>query len=241
MVAGSGAAKRAGLFAMVVTLVRRDLLVEWRTKETVWTAGLFGLVLLTVFVFSGFDERLIARAALPGVLWVSVAFVGTVVFSRSFEREHATRAMDALLLVPGALNALFVARLCTNLVLLGLVELVVVPLTLATFGVSLSSAGVAGLLAALLLGTLGYGVMGTVLAAALTTIRLKDALLPIVLFPLTIPLLVAGVRATHDVVGGAGLPEIRDWLLLMGAFDLLFAVIGRWLFVQTLDPELIRR
>src|SRR5690625_2579438 len=104
-------------------LLRHELRLEVRTRESIWTAGLFAAVLLTVFVFSGFDEKRIAARAFPGILWVSVSFVGSVIFGRSFQRERAGRLIDALLLVPGALSSLFAARTLTNMLLLLGIEL----------------------------------------------------------------------------------------------------------------------
>lgn len=221
-------------------LLRHELRLEFRTKESIWTAGLFAAVLLTVFVFSGFDDRRMATRAFPGVLWVSVAFVGSVIFGRSFQRERAAGLLDALLLVPGALDALFAARILTNMLLLLLIEVLLVPVAIGVFGVSMSTKAVGVLALMLFLCTLGYAVMGTVLAAAFSTIRLREVLLPIVLFPLTIPLLIAGVRATALLVSQPEVGAAMDWLGIVLTFDLLFLLVGRWLFVQTMDSAMVQ-
>lgn len=218
-------------------LLRHEVRLELRTRESIWTAGLFAAVLLTVFVFSGFDERRIATQAFPGVLWVSVSFVGSVIFARSFQRERAGQLIDALLLVPGALSSLFAARTLTNMLLLLSIELLLVPVAMGVFGVRFGGDEAAILASVLFLCTLGYAVMGTVLSAALSTMRLRDVLLPILLFPLTIPLLIAGVRATAALVDGRGDGALQ-WFGIMLTFDVLFLVVGRWLFVQTMDPAI---
>lgn len=223
------------------TLFVHELRLEFRTKESLWTAGLFAAVLLTVFLFSGFDDRRISLRAFPGVLWVCVAFVGSVIFARSFQRERASGVIHALLLVPGAASGLFIARTLTNLLLLLLIEAMLVPVAVGAFGVSLTPATAGTLALTLGLGTFGYAVMGTVLAAALSTMRLRDVLLPIVLFPLTIPLLIAGVRATHALVIDASISDATSWLGLMIAFDAVFLIVGRWLFEQTMDPAVAQR
>lgn len=221
-------------------LLTHELRLEIRTRESLWTGGLFAAVLLTVFVFSGFDAQQIAMRAFPGVLWVSVSFVGSVIFARSFQRERTGRLLDALLLVPGALSSLFAARTLTNVLLLSLIELLLVPVAVGIFGIQLSGAGVAMLALVLFLCTFGYAVMGTVLSAALSTMRLRDVLLPILLFPLTIPLLIAGVRATTALVGASSVEGAVQWLGIILTFDLLFLVVGRWLFVQTMDPAVMQ-
>ena len=225
----------------VKVLLAHELRMELRTRESLWTASLFAAVLLTVFLFSGFDDRRIALQAFPGVLWVSVAFVGSVVFARSFQRERESGVMDALLLVPGASSGLFVARTLTNLALLMFIEALLVPIAAGAFSVRVDASASAWLALVVFLGTAGYAVMGTVLSAALSTMRLRDVLLPIVLFPLTIPLLIAGVRATHALVIDGSSSDASNWLGLMIAFDAVFIIVGRWLFEQTMDPAVAQR
>lgn len=225
----------------VRVLLSHELRLELRTRESLWTAGLFAAVLLTVFLFSGFDEKAIALRAFPGVLWVSLAFVGSVIFARSFQRERESGVLNALLLVPGAVSGLFVARTLTNALLLVLIELLLVPVAAGAFGVRLSLAQ-SGMLALVVgLGTAGYAVMGTVLSAALSTMRLRDVLLPIVLFPLTIPLLIAGVRATAALTLDGDVNAALEWMGLMIAFDVVFLIVGRWLFEQTMDPAVAQQ
>lgn len=225
----------------VRVLLAHELRMELRTRESLWTASLFAAVLLTVFLFSGFDDRRIAVQSFPGVLWVSVAFVGSVVFARSFQRERESGVIDALLLVPGATSGLFVARTLTNLLLLLFIEAMMVPVAVGAFSVKLSGESAAFLALVVFLGTAGYAVMGTVLSAALSTMRLRDVLLPIVLFPLTIPLLIAGVRATHALALDGSVADASNWLGLMIAFDAVFLIVGRWLFEQTMDPAVAQR
>lgn len=217
-----------------IAIVRKDLRVELRTREVLYTATLFALVLVTVFVFSGFSEVALMRDAAPGVLWVSVAFVGTLVFGRTFQREREERAVAGLLMVPGILDALFLGKLVVNVLLLGLVELLLVPAVALTFRVDLLPIALP-LFVVLGLGTLGYATLGTVLAAALASVRLREVILPLVLYPLCLPLLLAGVQATASLVQTGSVP--MGWLGVLVAFDLLFLVLARWLFGEALDPR----
>jgi len=215
----------------IAVVVGKDLLLELRTREVLWTAGLFSVVLVTLFVFSGFETAAIARGAAPGVLWVSLAFVGTLVFTRTFQREKESRVLDGLLLVPGAVDALFVGKLTVNVLLLAALEVVLVPMVVTTFRVEVFAPG--AMATALLLGTLGYCALGTVLSASLASVKLREVLLPLVLFPLAIPLFVAGVRATHAATVAEGGAE--SWLGLMVAMDALYLVLASWLFRQAVD------
>jgi heme exporter protein CcmB len=222
------------LLQQTLAIVRKDLRVELRTREVLYTATLFALVLVTVFVFSGFSEVALMRDAAPGVLWVSVAFVGTLVFGRTFQREREERAVAGLLMVPGILDALFIGKLVVNVLLLGLVELLLVPAVAMTFRLDLAPI-LLPLTLVLGLGTVGYATLGTVLAAALASVRLREVILPLVLYPLCLPLLLAGVQATASLVQTGAVP--MGWLGVLVAFNLLFLVLARWLFGEALDPR----
>lgn len=212
-------------------LLRKDLLVELRTREIVYSAVLFALVMVTVFMFSGFESAQMARGAAPGVLWVCAAFVGALVFGRTFQREREERGLQAVLMAGDVMDALFTAKLLVNLILMALVVGVLVPVVTVTFRVTWTD--IPQLLAVLSLGIGGFVIMGTVLGAALAAVRLREVLLPIVLYPLCIPLLISGVRATSDLMRPD--PQIGGWLGIIVAFDALFLVLGRWLFQEAVD------
>ncbi len=222
------------MMRQILAMIAKDLRIELRTREVVYTSLLFSVVLVTLFVFSGFGETADTRRAAPGVLWVSMTFVGTLVFGRTFQRERDERAVLGLLLAPGATKALYWAKLFVNLLFLGSVEVVLVPLVAALFKLQLGT--VLGPLTVLLAaGTLGFCALGTVLAAALSSLRLKEVLMPLVLFPLALPVLLAGVKGTSALIDAPGWESIQSWLTLMIAFDLLFLVLSAWLFRQALD------
>lgn len=215
-------------------LVAKDIRIEVRTREVLYTSLLFAIVLVTLFIFSGFGETAETRRAAPGVLWVSLTFVGTLVFGRTFQREREERAVLGLLLAPDATDSLFAAKLIVNLLFLGAVELLLVPLVAVLFKLDLAL--VAGPLVVLLVtGTLGFCALGTVLAAALSSLRLKEVLMPLVLFPLALPVLLAGVKGTSALIESPGWASINSWLTLIIAFDALFLVLSKWLFRQALD------
>lgn len=218
-------------FRQTWAILRKDLLIELRTREIIYSAVLFAVVLVTVFLFSGFETAQISRGAAPGVLWVAVAFVGSLVFSRTFQREREERALAAVLLSGPVLDALFVAKLALNFLLLVGVQIVLVPLVMVTFRVT--PASWVALFGVLAIGSLGFCIMGTVLSAALATVRLREVLLPILLYPLCIPLLICGVRATAVLT--AGDTNTGDWIAIMIAFNALFLVLGRWLFGEAVD------
>lgn len=212
-------------------LLAKDLRIEFRSREVLVTGALFTIVLVTLFLFSGFETRVLAQSAAPGVLWVCLAFTGTLVFGRTFQRERDERAIAGLVLVPGVPSALYLAKLGTNLVLLTVITGLLVPAVLMTFHVEVVSWSV--FVAALAGGLVGFCALGTVLAAALASLRLREVLLPIVLYPLCIPLLLAGVQATGAAFSGEGSPE--GWLRILLGFDVIFLLVARWLFAESVD------
>ncbi|MCB9532191.1 MAG: heme exporter protein CcmB [Myxococcales bacterium] len=218
----------------LAAIAGKDLRIELRAREILYTATLFSVVVIVVFLFSGFGDSGETRRAAPGVLWVTIAFVGTLVFGRTFQREREQNAIAGLLLAPSIVGPLFAAKLLVNLALLGAIELIVVPVVTVTFGVPLAAVGGAVALV-VALGTLGFAALGTVLAASLSTLRLREVLLPIVLYPLCLPLLLACVKATQLLVAGDGLGAARGWLSIVVAFDVLYLALSRWLFGQALE------
>lgn len=219
---------------LTLLLLKRELKIELRTREVLYTSVLFSVVLVSLFVFSGFSDRATMASFAPGALWVSIAFIGTLVFSRTFEREREGEALAGLILTPGVAGALFNAKLISNFLLMSLVQLLLVPAVLITFH-AYSDAQLLPLTLSLITGTIGYSALGTVLAAALATIKMREVLLPLLLFPLAVPLLIAGVRATSILLGLTADGGWLDWLSLMAAFDVLFLVLSRWLFTEASD------
>lgn len=213
-------------------VIGKDLRVELRTREVLYSSVLFAAVLVTLFIFGGFETSAMATMAAPGVMWVCIAFVGSLVFSRTFQRERDERAMVGLLMVPGMLDALFLGKLAVNWLLLSVVQVLLVPMVMIVFRAEVASIPL--LTGIVLLGSLGFCALGTVLAAALATVRLREVLLPLVLYPLCIPLLVAAVRSTAALMRGAT-EGLGSWIGIMVTFDLLFLALARWLFAEAVD------
>ena len=230
------AARPSRAWRVFLALVLRDLRVELRSREVLYTASLFAIVLVTLFIFAGFGSLQGRREAAPGVLWVSITFVGSLVHSRTFQREHEDRAIESLMMVPGISGPLYAAKVIVNLLLLGAMELLLLPAISLTFEGGFGRQPMLfGLVVAS--GTLGFVALGTVVSAALATVRMQEVLLPLVLFPLALPLLVAGVRASASVADGASFAAVQGWIALMLAFDIAFVAIGRWLFGEAIDGD----
>lgn len=215
----------------VAALLAKDVRVELRTGELTMTALLFAGVLVALFLFAGFSSHEAAADAAPGLLWIATAFEVTLIVARTFERERDDRAIQGLSLIPGAIASLYVAKLLYNWVVLSLVQLVLVLLLGMVLGVDWGRGWLA-VAAALGLGGLGLCALGTTLSALLATVRLREALVPILLFPLVVPLLIAGTQACVAALAGLA---TGSWISVIVGFDLIFLALGQWLFGVAID------
>ena len=211
-------------------VARKDLIIEFRSREVVYTTLFFAVSCVLVFAFGFVREGVAVDDAAAGILWIAIAFSGTLALGRTFERERQNDTLRALLLAPVDRAALYVGKLAGVLLLLAVVEAIVVPLVALMFEAPLFAHPVltAGLLAA---GTMGFSAVGTLFAAMLVRARSRDVLLPILLYPITIPVIIAGVRGTAALLqADADLPVARMWLSMLVFFDIVFVTLALWTF-----------
>jgi heme exporter protein CcmB len=212
-------------------IARKDLVVEARSRELVYTTLFFAIACVLVFAFGGFvrEGRVIDHAA-AGILWVSLAFSGTLALGRAFERERQAETLRALLMAPVERGAVYLGKLLALLLLMGGVELVLVPVVAFLFDAPLGRAPglLLGLLAA---GTVGFAAVGTLFAAMLVRAHSRDVLLPVLLYPIAVPIVIAGVLGTAAIF--AREPDLaiaRMWLAMLVFFDAVFVTLALWVF-----------
>jgi heme exporter protein CcmB len=218
------------LLEAVWLVMRKDLLIEFRSREIVYTTLFFAVSVMLVFSFSFVREGVAVDGAAGGILWVAIAFSGTLALGRAFERERQNETLRGLLMSPAERPALYLGKLTGILILLAAVEVVVVPMVAFLFQAPLFRypAMMAGLL---LTGTLGFAAVGTLFAAMLVRTRSRDVLLPILLYPITVPVIIAGVRGTAALLQpDVDLPMARAWLSMLVFFDIVFVTLALWTF-----------
>src|SRR5437763_4239993 len=216
-------------------LIWKELLVEARARETVMAGAVFALLVLVVFSFA-FDLRVENVAAVaPGVLWVTVTFAGVLSLGRSFARERDRRTLDGLLLAPVDRSALYLAKVFASLVSMLAVEIIAVPAFIALFNVPVD---MGPLVLALALGTLGLAGIGTLFAAIAAHTRAREVLLPLLLFPIQVPVILATVKSTGAAIRLPGVePSDANWLGLLVAFDVLFLGLSVLLFEYAIEED----
>ena len=221
---------------MMLHHLRKDLRLEWRSRDAV--IGILFFTLLVAVVFSmAFDPTgnpTLAREIAGGLLWVGLLFASITALNGSWDRERRNHVLDAHRMAPAAPSALFLGKALANFVFVTLVELILAPVFVLFF--NLHVLGQVWWLAAILpLGTWALVVNGTFFAALSLRTRNRQMLLPLVLFPITIPALLAMVQATTGVVTGEFEPDL--WLKLLAGFDVSFTTACLLLFGAVLDAE----
>jgi heme exporter protein B len=222
------------LLRQTLLLLRKDLLLELRRRESLMTMFFFGALLLFVFNFS-FEltpARVIELA--PPLLWLAFLFTGTLGLTQLFEAERGNHCLDALLMSPVDRAALFLAKTCFNIILMVLVELIVMPLFWILFSLS-SWQALPALFSIAFLGTIGFCVLGTILTAATLKARARELLLPLVLFPLMVPVILATIRCMEALLRFGELGDALPWLRLLIGFDVIFLTVGILIFDRVVD------
>lgn len=199
----------------------KDLTLERRTRAN-FNAVLFlaGLMLL-LFGFALGPDAEALRQASAGVLWLTILFSGSLAFNRSYQTELEDGALEALLLYPGSRKSIFLGKLASNLVFVLLVEALLVPAAAVLYNLPLRGE-LGGLILALALGTFGFVTLGTFYAAMASRLRAREVLLPLLLFPMLVPLLVGAVEVTDAFLHGDPFATPGRWLILMAVYDLVF-------------------
>ncbi|MCA9836840.1 MAG: heme exporter protein CcmB [Trueperaceae bacterium] len=216
-------------FGFVMTLARKDLMQELRSKAaTVATIFFAGIVLIIqAFAFSE-REGLLAIIA-PGALWVALAFAGVISAAQSYQSELEEGAFEQLLMYPIPRATIFLGKLLANWLYMSILGFVLLPISIVFFDMNLGASWLLMLLT-ILLGTLGFALIATFYAALTANLRARESLLPVLMFPVVVPILLAAVRATREIAGAGNLGISLSWLQLLLAFDLVYVVVCTAIF-----------
>lgn len=218
------------LFEAIWTIARKDLVIEARSRELAYTTLFFAVSVVLVFSFSFVVEGVALTDAAAGILWVAIAFSGTLALGRTFERERQADTLKALLLSPAERPAIYLGKLAGVLLLMLVVEAFMVPLVGLLFQAPITRAPLL-LIGLLVTGTLGFAAVGTLFAAMLIRAHSRDVLLPVLLYPITVPLVIAGVRGTASIFAvEPNLAVAQAWLSMLVFFDAVFLTLALWVF-----------
>jgi heme exporter protein B len=211
----------------VGAVVWKDLSAELRSRELFSAMLVFALLVILIFNFALELDPETRSSVTAGVLWVTFAFAGTLGLNRSMAMEKDRGCLDGLLLSPVDRSAIYFGKAIGNLVFMLIVEFIVLPVYSVLYSTNLLQPG---LMLVILLGSIGYTAVGTLLASMAVQTRTRDILLPILLFPLAIPVLIAAVKASAGYLAAIPFNEILPWLNLLIVYDIIFTSVAFMVF-----------
>lgn len=211
----------------VLAVVRKDLRAELRSKELVSSMALFALLSILIFSFALELDRVARESAISGVLWVTVIYASTIGLNRSMAMEREQANLDGMLIAPVDRTAIFFGKLVGNLIFAVIVGLLLLPIMTILYNKVLLAPQV---LAVLLLGTLGFSTVGTLLATMTVQTRARESLLPIVMLPITLPMMLAAVRATTGILSASPQDEGVTWPQILIVLDVIYLAASFLLF-----------
>ena len=207
----------------VLAILWKDLLLEIRTKEVVTPVLVFSLLVVVVFNFAFEPSAALVPIVAPGVLWVAFTFAGTLGLNRAFALERERGGIDGLMLAPVGREQLFLGKMLASFLFVLIVELVMLPVFGILFNLPLF---LPGLWLVAVLSTLGFASVGTVFSAMAVNTRAREIMLPVLFFPIVVPVIIAAVEVTRALLAGDPWSEFAHWLGLTAAFDAVFLVVA---------------
>ncbi len=217
-------------------LAWKDLLMEFRTKQMLNSMVIFSLLVIVIFnySFSNILFNIEVADIAPGILWIAFTFAGMLGLSRSFSSEMEEGCLDGLKLCPVDPSTIYLGKVVSNLVIMLLIEAIIVPLFIVLFNFS-DIKGLAGLIVIILLGTIGFILVGTLFSALTVNMRTREILLPVILFPIIIPLIMSAVMATQKVLSTGDLFTAINEIKLLVVYDLVFFIAAQLVFEYVIE------
>ena len=216
----------------VSAIVWKDLQAEFRSRELFSAMLVFSLLIILIFNFALELDVKTRQSVTAGVLWATFAFAGTLGLNRSMAIEKDRGCLDGLLLAPVDRSAIYFGKVISNLVFMLIVEAIVLPVYSVLYNMNLFQPG---LLIVILLGSIGYVAVGTLLAAMSVQTRTRDMLLPILLFPIAIPVLLSAVKASSGLLAGVPFEEVQFPINLLIAYDVIFVAVAFMTFENIVE------
>jgi heme exporter protein B len=205
----------------------KDLTTELRSRELLSAMLVFALLVILIFNFAIELQPNLRSTITPGVLWVTFAFAGTLGLNRSMAVEKDRGCLDGLLLAPVDRSAIYFGKTLSNMAFMLIVAIIVLPIYSVLYNINVFNPG---LLLVILLGSVGYVAVGTLLSSMAVQTRTRDVLLPVLLFPVIVPVLLAAVKATGGFLQGLPMNEIWPWLNILIAYDVIFTAVAYMVF-----------
>jgi heme exporter protein B len=223
-------------------IARKDLLAEFRTKQMLNSMVIFALLVIVIFSFAFGNEatifvpnlnKKIVDLLAPGMLWISFTFAGMLGLSRSFAGEKEEGCLEGLKLCPAERSEIYNGKVLSNAVLMFLMEMATLPIFVVLFSYEIKN--ILGLIVVIILGTFGFIFVGTLLSALTVNTRTREILLPVILFPVLIPVILSAVSATGIMLSNGNFSDVAGELQILVVYDLIFFVVAQMVFEYTIE------
>lgn len=218
----------------ILTIAWKDILSEFRSRETISSMLIFCLIVVVIFNFMFEPGSNLVKEMVPGILWVAITFAGMLGLNRSFIYEVDQGCLLGLLLCPVDHSLLYLGKMIGNFCFMVIMEIIILPLMIIFFNLDIFTI-LLPLILIMLLGTLGFAAVGTLLSAISVNTRAREILLPILLFPIAIPILLAAVKATSSLINNGSFASAGSWVRILTAFDIIFLVLSSLLFEYVVE------
>lgn len=207
--------------SQVKAIVWKDFVTELKTRELFSSMFVFAVLVMLIFIFSLNLSVVKANQVGPGVLWVAILFAGTLGLNRSFTLQKENGCLQGLMLAPVDRSAIYFGKMLSNLAFLLIMETFLLPVFMIFFNVDLAS-HLGSLLAVIFMGTLGFSALGTLLSSLSSNLKTREIMLPILLYPLIVPIAIGSVQLTGQILDGKSLADMMNWVALIICFDIIF-------------------
>ena len=216
----------------VSAILWKDVLAEFRTRDTITSVLVFSILVIVIFNFTFDPGSAMFETIAPGVLWVTFTFAGVLSLNRSFARDKEKGCLDGLVLCPADRVALYLGKMLSCLAFMLVVEAIVLPVFAVLFDLPLYLPKLAVIT---VMATIGFAAVGTVFSALAVHTRARELLLPLLFFPIVIPVIIAAVKASSLALSGEPWSEMTSWLTIIVAFDVIFTVAAALVFDYVLE------
>ncbi|KCZ70409.1 ABC-type transport system involved in cytochrome c biogenesis, permease component [Candidatus Methanoperedens nitroreducens] len=223
-------------------IASKDLRAEFRTKQMLNSMMIFALLVIVIFSFAFGNEasifiqglnRKVVDLLAPGILWIAFTFAGMLGLSRSFAGEKEEGCLEGLKLCPVDRSDIYNGKVLSNAVLMFLTEIIAIPIFVVLFSYDINN--IPGLVLVVILGTFGFIFVGTLLSALTVNTRTREILLPVILFPVLIPVILSAVTATGRMLSSGDISEISGELQLLAVYDIIFFIVAQLVFEYTIE------
>jgi len=227
-------------YPVILAILRKDVRTEVRTRQMISSMFVFAVLVLLVFNFTLFLDEIRAIELGPGILWVAFVFAATLGLNRSFAIESENQCLSGLMMSPASRSAIYFGKLLSNILFMTVMEIFVMPLFVVFFNLSLwellSPSELATFFLVLFLGTVGYAAVGTILAAVAANTTMREVLLPVLLFPVSVPIVIGAAESTRLLFDVDPLSSPWIWVRVLLVFAVVFLFVS-WLTFEYVIEE----